>query len=153
MSSSRNGIAFALLKVDSLLIHEQVDATHLAVLTARLLDDGEVRQPVIVDRESRVILDGHHRVTALRGLGCTLVPAYLVDYADPGIKVMPRRPEIPVSKVSVVETGLSGHPYPPKTSRHVFPFEPAAKPVPLSALRPLPKGNRLPAGETAKHTP
>jgi len=34
-----------------------------------------------------VILDGHHRVSALRLLGCALTPVYLVDYEHPSIKV------------------------------------------------------------------
>ena len=135
MRADGNGFRFAIVRAESLLVHEQVDTGHLAMLTARLLEDGEIRQPVIVDGRSLVILDGHHRATALRNLGCGLVPAYLVDYTDPRIKVWPRRPEIPVDKTSVVETGRSGHPYPPKTSRHEFPFRLEAKPVPLAALQ------------------
>jgi hypothetical protein len=53
---------------------------------------------------------------------------------DPAITVEPRRPDIPVSKESVVSTGLSGRPYPPKTSRHVLPELPG-RPTPLETLR------------------
>jgi len=90
---------------------------------------------VVVDRVSFVILDGHHRVLALQRLGCGLIPAYLVDYSDPGIVVWPRRREIPVSKESVIASGLCGRLYPPKTSRHEWAYPLNERPVPLALLR------------------
>ncbi|MGE5486001.1 MAG: ParB N-terminal domain-containing protein [Ignavibacteriales bacterium] len=126
---------FALVEARTLMPHEEVDEGHLRELTEEIRRDGVLRQPVVVDARSGVILDGHHRVRALKGLGCTLIPAYLVDYSDAGIVVWPRRAEIPVSKESVVRTGLSGRPYPPKTSRHEWPCAPVACPVSLSSLK------------------
>jgi len=99
--------------------------------------DGVLRQPVIVDRASMVILDGHHRVSAMRRLGCPLIPAYLVDYSDPSIVVHARRADIPVDKERVVRTGLGGIPYPPLTSKHEWPSVPDCCPVALADLRNL----------------
>jgi hypothetical protein len=42
---------------------------------------------VIVDRETMVVLDGAHRVTALRMLGCRYACAGLVDYMGPQIEL------------------------------------------------------------------
>jgi hypothetical protein len=42
---------------------------------------------VIVDRETMVVLDGAHRVTALRMLGCRYACAALVDYMGPQIEL------------------------------------------------------------------
>jgi len=128
---------FALVETDSLRPHEQVDEAHLRRLTEEIRRDGVLYRPVLVDRQSLVILDGHHRVLALRHLGCRFAPAYLVDYDDARIQVWPRRRDVPVSKSSVIQTGTSGRLYPPKTSRHVFPEEPAARPMPLAALGSL----------------
>ena len=126
---------FALVDARRLTAHEEVDEDHLVELTAEILRDGILRQPVLVDSESGVILDGHHRVRALKTLGCSLIPAYLVDYLDSGIEVWPRRPGIPVDKEGVVKAGLSGLPYPPKTTRHEWPLPPEARPVSLSSLK------------------
>jgi hypothetical protein len=46
-----------------------------------------VKDPVVVDRDSCVVLDGMHRVAALRELECTCLPVCAVDYLSPGIKV------------------------------------------------------------------
>ncbi len=135
---ARSGVpapyAFALIDAAALLSHEQVEDAHLSELVEQIGRDGVLFRPVVVDRHSLVILDGHHRVLALRRLGCALVPAYLVDYFDSGIAVMPRRPEIPVSKDSVIATGLRGRLYPPKTSRHEWEYPLEERPVPLAVL-------------------
>jgi hypothetical protein len=39
----------------------------------------------MVDKKSLVVLDGMHRVAALRKIGCHRMPVCLVDYSDPAI--------------------------------------------------------------------
>jgi len=45
------------------------------------------KHPVIVDKETLVVLDGMHRVAALQHLGCKLIPVCLVNYNNPSITV------------------------------------------------------------------
>jgi len=130
-----NGPSFALVEARALLPHEEVEGDRLARLTEEIRRDGHLRQPVLVDRGSMVILDGHHRVRALQTLGCLLVPAYLVDYRSQEIQVWPWRQDTPVNKDSVVERGLNRAPYPPRTSRHVLGETPGPRPVDLAFLR------------------
>ena len=93
-------------------------------------------KPIWVDATSKVILDGHHRYTVFKALGCTLVPCILVDYlADSSIDVLPRRADIPVSKAFVIERGLLGKPFPAKTTKHVFSEEAPMMWVNLRKLR------------------
>ncbi len=125
---------FALVDPGDLLPHEDVDSLRLRELRDRLTRDGILYRPVIVDRTSKVILDGHHRVRLLGELGCTLVPVYMVDYPHPSIRVFGRRPGISVDKTIVVQRGLSGNPFPPRTSRHVFTTPPPLRPTPLGVL-------------------
>jgi len=128
-------VAFGFLELSTLLRHEQTLPEHLGALTSEIRQDGELRCPIVVDRHSLVILDGHHRAQALLALGCSLAPVYLVDYTDPSITVLPRRPDIAVTKETVVRTGLSGIPYPPKTSRHLWRRNLPTRPTPLTFLR------------------
>src|SRR5262249_988989 len=46
-----------------------------------------LRHPIIADDSSGVILDGTHRLAALKALNCKLVPSALVKYDDPRITV------------------------------------------------------------------
>ncbi len=131
-----NGIySFALIDSAALVPHEQVEQERLLLLAQEIARDGALYCPVMVDRSSLVILDGHHRVNALRLLGCRLTPVYLVDYRHPSITVDQWRDDIRVDKETVVEAGLSGHPYPPRVSKHQWGLPPGERPVPLSLLQ------------------
>ncbi len=99
--------------------HEQIRPRRYRELK-RLMKKSRSVSPILVDRNSKVILDGHHRTNVMRSLGYEHIPAFLVDYSSKEIRVFPRRKKIPVSKKSVVEHGLAGNPYPPKTTRHVI---------------------------------
>lgn len=77
----------ALIEMERLLLHEETIPEMLDSLTRNIREDDVLRAPVIVDRETLVVLDGMHRVKALRSLGCRFTCACLVDYKNPEIKV------------------------------------------------------------------
>lgn len=110
--------------INELKPHEEIKPKKLKAFTRFVA--GKLRQrlhiqPIWIDAQSKVILDGHHRYSMFRDQGCSIVPCIAVDYlADASIKVFPRRPDIPVTKQSVIDRGLSGNPYPSKTTKHVF---------------------------------
>lgn len=76
-----------LVELEGLNLHEEVDPGVLRRLLREIEDDEALWCPVIVDKESMVVLDGTHRVYALRALGCKYVCVYFVDYSDPEIGV------------------------------------------------------------------
>jgi len=74
-------------EVEKLHIHEEVLPRVLRKLTEQIRADGCFKHPVIVDSKTLVVLDGTHRVAAAERLGCRLIPACLVEYDNPHIKV------------------------------------------------------------------
>jgi len=58
-----------------------------AKLRESFLNEGVVRDPVLVDCRSGVLLDGMHRLIALRELGCVAAPVCSVDYFNSSINV------------------------------------------------------------------
>jgi hypothetical protein len=84
-----------------------------------------------------VILDGHHRYEALKSLGCTRIPVFLVDYDDPTITLTtwPNATVASVTKAEVVDRGTRGELYPPKTTRHKLPRDLEDVPVLIEDLR------------------
>jgi len=76
-----------LSSTDELLLHEETIADRVAELEREFLHDEVVRDPVVVDADSRIVLDGMHRVVALRELDCACIPVCAVDYLNPSIKV------------------------------------------------------------------
>jgi len=75
----RGKVELKFVRIEKLRPHE---ATY-PELVDTLVDDIKRRAliyPIIVDRETMVIIDGHHRVEAFKKLGFEKIPALLVDY-------------------------------------------------------------------------
>ena len=114
-----------LVETVSLRDHEEVIPDNLETRTSKLLSKG-FHKPIIVDRGSMVILDGHHKWTAAKSLGLARVPVIMVDYlVDEGVlvDVRPDCGKESITKTEVLEMGFSGEVFPPKTSRHTLPFK------------------------------
>jgi ParB-like chromosome segregation protein Spo0J len=126
---------FELIAPEVLRPHEDIDAERLDRLVEEIRTAGAFYPPILVDRDSRVILDGHHRWRASARLGFVVVPCYSVDYLDdPTVRVMSRRSEIEVTKQSVLDIALSDGTYPRKTTRHMYDLPEWIEPVPLGRL-------------------
>ncbi len=76
-----------ILDINSLFLHEETIPKALQRLTAEIERDNIVKHPIIVDEVSFVVLDGMHRVAALKKLNCKRIPVCLVDYKNPSITV------------------------------------------------------------------
>jgi hypothetical protein len=76
--------------------------------------------PIAVDKKTYIILDGHHRLHALKKIGCKRIPVILFDYQSPEIEVLPHREGETVTKEMIIETALTGGRMPPKTSKHMI---------------------------------
>lgn len=99
--------------------HEETRPDYLEKLSNEIRADGFLRRPIVADLRTKVILDGHHRVNALRSLGCSKIPVYFVDYLSPLIQVLPWRQGEKVTKGMVLKAGMNGPKLPPKTTRHM----------------------------------
>ena len=78
-------LEIALIDLDRLHIHEEVIPAVVDQLAESIVKDKVLRNPVMVDKNSLVVLDGMHRVAALRKIGCRRMPVCLVDYSNPTI--------------------------------------------------------------------
>ena len=126
-----------LVDIGSLKGHEEVIPDNLDQREKKLLSKGFYK-PIIVDRSSMVILDGHHKWTAAGRLGLARVPVIMVDYLDDEgvlVDVWPNCGRDSITKNEVLDMGSSGDVFPPKTSRHTLPFEIPSISVPLGELQ------------------
>lgn len=123
--------------INKLIQHERVCRARLRAVYKQINGDGVIRRPVIVDKTTNVVLDGHHRVQALRDLGAKRVPVVYVNYSDDGVRVYLRRKELLMNMIkrSVLETALSQKLFPYKTTRHCIHNRPTMKAVCVSELK------------------
>jgi hypothetical protein len=73
--------------IASLLPHEETIPSQIQRVADELRMDGVQKDPLIVDGESGVVLDGMHRLAALTHLGLGYAVCCSVDYSSSGISV------------------------------------------------------------------
>lgn len=57
--------------------HEKIRKKHAAEILAQIKRDQLVVNPIIVEKNTMVLLDGHHRFHAIKQLGLSSSPVYL----------------------------------------------------------------------------
>ncbi|MEM2971384.1 MAG: ParB N-terminal domain-containing protein [Candidatus Bathyarchaeia archaeon] len=117
--TSSTEIYFEIVELDKLKHHEMVDSARLEKLKEEVKSDGVLKLPIAVDKNTNIIIDGHHRAMALKELGCTKVPVVFFDYNSQDIEVQCWRNPEKLTKEDVIRAGLSSEKLPPKTSRHM----------------------------------
>ncbi|MEM4139080.1 MAG: ParB N-terminal domain-containing protein [Sulfolobaceae archaeon] len=76
----------ALVEPHKLLPHEDVNEDNLEKIL-NIIKISNSFKPIIVDYNSNVIIDGHHRWFASRLLKLKRIPVIYIDYTDSRIKV------------------------------------------------------------------
>jgi len=71
-------------RINKLKEHEEIDPLRLEDVKVVLLKDKFQRDPIIIDKKTYVVIDGHHRLNALKILGYSKVAAYYINYLDDG---------------------------------------------------------------------
>src|SRR2546427_11202014 len=118
-------VRFEVLEIGRLHGHERVRPALLEELTDQIRTDGYLRRPILVADVDFVILDGHHRVEAVRALGARRIPAYLADYFSDVVQLgtWPAPVVSVVTQQDVTRHGRTGDLLPPQTSRPTLPIQ------------------------------
>ena len=110
-----------LVPLEWLKPHEEIKVKNMKkLLTMTLRWDGFTK-PLIVDRVTGAILDGHHRHAVARRLELVRIPVIAVDYFENDsidLELWPSAQIDEISKRDVIDMALSDELYPPKTTRH-----------------------------------
>ncbi|MBN3790972.1 ParB N-terminal domain-containing protein [Burkholderia sp. Ac-20353] len=108
-----------LIPTERILPNEEHDETRLLEVLDSIARSGRWTAPIVLERASFAVMDGHHRLAAARRLSLPRVPCVLLDYAQVGVET--RRPDFRVDGEQIVARSRARVLYPPKTTRHIFP--------------------------------
>lgn len=67
--------------------HEALVEEELKAFIESVTGSGVFWLPILVSKDEKIIIDGHHRWAGLMELGAKRAPAILIDYSDPGINL------------------------------------------------------------------
>jgi ParB-like chromosome segregation protein Spo0J len=123
------GYTCQLVEIARLRPTEMVDAAHVRALAGEMRRDGIQRRPVLVERGSLAILDGHHRFRAAQMLGLSRVSAVLIGYDDPRL-TLSSWTDRAFTREDVHAAAESGVLLPAKSTRHLL--DPPLPEMPVS---------------------
>lgn len=107
-----------IVPIEFLRQHEHTDKKHLDDVRKSILKEG-LNFPIIADKKTKLVLDGHHRLNALKGLGVRNIPVVYVDYFDERI-VLDSWMGQKLTKEEVLASAASEKLFPIKTTKHMF---------------------------------
>lgn len=108
-----------LVAIEGLKEHEEFEPARLKRILDALEAGGFMGKAIAADERTMVVLDGVHRLNALRLAGCKVAPVCLVDYMSDDIVVYSMDRKRAIRKEEVLEAALSGRKFPPKTTWHM----------------------------------
>jgi ParB-like chromosome segregation protein Spo0J len=124
-----------MIKPQELRAHEDVDEERIRRIVTMMTRRRVFHPPLLVDRQTMVVLDGHHRLEASKELGCRTIPCFGVDYLnDEEVRLESWREDITLTKQQVIDMGLSDEVFPFKTTRHLYAIPSSIHPTPLDEL-------------------
>jgi nicotinamide mononucleotide adenylyltransferase len=149
--------SFEIVSLNFLKPIEKIFSGHFENLESKILEDGEIRQPIIICRDTGAVLDGSHRFAFLMKHGFVEAPVMVVNYADESIFVGNRvchrfkhTDEKWLTKNKILQVAYSGELLPPRTTRHFFSVPKSPWPVKLNALK---RKNSRSIDELLDHAP
>ena len=127
-----------LVPLEVLRPHEQIIPKKVDQLEKMTHRWNAYTKPLLIDRATGTILDGHHRYNVAQRLELLCVPCVLIDYLEDSLielDIWPNCGRDEVTKNEVIQAALSGNLFTPKTSRHRLSDHLPPIAVPLSRLR------------------
>ena len=110
-----------LVPVEWLKAHEEIKPKNMEKLLEMTLKWDGFTKPLIADRATGTILDGHHRHAVAQRLDLARIPAVCINYLDDAsveLELWPASKLDSITKQDVIDMALSRNLYPPKTTRH-----------------------------------
>tara|TARA_B100001287_G_C22645362_1_gene512383 strand:+ start:48 stop:455 length:408 start_codon:yes stop_codon:yes gene_type:complete len=127
-----------LVPVEWLKPHEEIKEKARDKLLQMTQKWGGFTKPLIVDKNTGSLLDGHHRYSVAKIMNLSSVPAICVDYPNDENVIVDTWPNSnieTISKFEVIKMSLSDELFPPKTSRHIFTYDVPPIFIPLEDLK------------------
>jgi L-serine kinase (ADP) len=77
MDKKVNYSQIKMIKNNLIKPHEKIRKKHANELFNKIKLDGFITNPIIVEKNTMILLDGHHRFYAIKQLGLSSSPVYL----------------------------------------------------------------------------
>ena len=103
-------------------------------LKDKIVEEKIWRIPLILEKKTLAIMDGHHRFNVAKLIGLSKVPAILLSYEQGHVALTSWRDDIYIDKNIIFDFISERKLFPHKTTRHIITPNPEELEIPLSFL-------------------
>lgn len=107
-----------LISTITLKPHEHTDPKKIMKVKKNIIREG-IKYPIVADKKTNIILDGHHRHYIFKKLKIQNIPVYYVNYQDKRI-ILDSWNNKKLTKQDVINKASAGELYPIKTIRRML---------------------------------
>ena len=107
-----------LTNTDNLKPHEHTDPKKIREVKKSIIEQG-IKYPIVADKKTNIILDGHHRHNVFKKLKIKNIPVFYVNYMDERI-ILNSWNNHKLTKQDVINNATSHKLYPIKTTKHML---------------------------------
>ena len=111
----------SLIHVSEIFPHEQVSQKRVKQIIKTITSHQYDLPPIIIDRKTKVIIDGHHRFHAIKELNYNQIPCIELDYLSDSIVALCEGEKGDIlNKNEILQNAILGKLYPQKFTYHAI---------------------------------
>ena len=110
-----------LVDVTLLIPHEDINENNFVEIKNSIFNEGVIKLPIVVDKSTNIIIDGHHRLKVFKELKIKVIPVFYTNYSDE--KIILRSwfwSGTMLTKNDILQAAKTGKIFPSKTTKHMY---------------------------------